>query len=261
MYYEIHGDGESFAMICGGGGSTKDHAKAIPFFSPEYKLILFDNRGTGQSDAPDVPYTFEMLADDLAGLLDALDIDSAHIFGESFGGALAQAFTLRHPRRLRSLILASTSCGGKHMVISPERLKLLSSVTNMTPEESAKVRIQMFITPEFTAKNPAVINEMMKHMMENPTPSWGLMRQQEASQAAMTTGYYERLPEIKVPTLIIAGESDITVVAENSKILASRIPGSELVIFKNAGHLLIEVWEEFNRTMLDFLRRHSTKKA
>ena len=258
MYYEIHGSGEPLVFISGMGGSTSSMLLRVPAFSPEYQVVIFDNRGSGQSDAPDIPYTMEMMTGDLAGLLDVVGIEAAHISGESFGGGIAQCFALRYPKRVISLILASTNCGIAHSIPSHELIKFLTDMPKMTPEERARAQIRLFVTPEFADKNPDIMQRMLERMMERSPSPQGSRR-----QAAMvaTGGTYERLPEIKAPTLIIAGDADRAVPAENSRILASRIPHAELVILKNAGHLLTEAEDEKNRIMLDFLRRHSTKKA
>jgi pimeloyl-ACP methyl ester carboxylesterase len=86
MYYEVHGEGEPLALIMGLGASMDWWFRQIPMFSLEYRVVACDNRGAGQSDKPDIPYTMEMMADDLAGLLDAIGINTAHIFGASMGG-------------------------------------------------------------------------------------------------------------------------------------------------------------------------------
>jgi 3-oxoadipate enol-lactonase len=262
MYYEVHGKGEPFVMICGGGGSTGDFARLIPIYSPEYKVVLFDNRGSGQTDAPDIPYTMEMIADDLAGLLHAIGIDSAHIYGTSFGSVVAMYLALRHSEKVRSLILTSTACGGQHMIMpAAEVLKTLTAIPKMPPEEGATETLRLFITQRFANDNPAIMQRIKEHMMARPASIHGYIRQQWAAQASMAAGVYERLPEIKAPTLVINGELDQVTPAENAKILASRIPNTEFVILKKTGHLLLEAGDELNRIILDFLRRHRTKKA
>ena len=117
MYYEVHGKGEPLVMIRGLGGSLDVFHLMIPIYSPEYRMILFDNRGAGKTDAPDIPYTTSMMADDLAGLLTALHIDSAHIWGASMGGMIAQHLALRYPDKVKSLVLICTYCGGPYSTI------------------------------------------------------------------------------------------------------------------------------------------------
>lgn len=261
IYYEIHGEGEPLVIIPGATGGVDWEFRIIPVFSQEYKVVAFDNRGAGQSDAPDVPYTTEMMADDLAGLLDAIGINSAHIWGSSMGGMIAQQFALLYPKRVISLILACTGFGGPHSIITtdPEIIAALQHPKELPLKESIMQTLRLIMSQEFIDKNPELIQKLMAKMMEHPAPPQGQMRQ---TQAIMSHETYERLPEIKAPTIVIHGEVDRTLPVENARILASRIPNAELVIMEKMGHgLFWEAEDESNRIVLDFLRRHSTSKA
>ena len=105
FYYELHGSaGPHLMLICGLGSHLNAwDVELVEAFSPETRLILFDNRGSGRSDKPDIEYSISMLADDAANLLDALDVARAHILGASMGGMIAQEFALRHPDKTGSL--------------------------------------------------------------------------------------------------------------------------------------------------------------
>ncbi len=251
MYYEVHGEGEPLVMINGAGGTVEWIRPFIPIYSREYRLVVFDNRGAGESDRPDMPYTPAMLADDLAGLLDAIGIDSAHIRGVSFGGMIAQEFALRHPEKVRSLVLLVTTCGGPHSVMSPSTG--LAEAQKLPPREATEAVLRCFITEEFIEKNPKFFQQLVTFALEHPIDPTSLTRHTDAVKRHDT---YGRLPEIKAPTLVIAGDADRVIPVENARILASRIPGAELVILKNAGHMLIEVAREADGIILDFLKRH-----
>jgi pimeloyl-ACP methyl ester carboxylesterase len=260
IYYEVHGKGEPLVFINGFAGSTTSWSRQIPVFSGEYRLVALDNRGAGRSDAPDTPYTMEMLADDLAGLLDAIGIDSAHILGASMGGMIAQQFVLHHPGRVRSLILLCTSCGGPHSVVAtdPEIIAAFQP-SELPPKELLRKNLPLMISHEYIDKNTDLITEIIDKFMEYPAPPHGQIRQ---TQALIAHDTYDKLPEIKAPTLVIQGDADKIIPVENARILASRIPGAELAILKNMGHLFMyEAFDEGNRIMLDFLRRHRAKKA
>jgi pimeloyl-ACP methyl ester carboxylesterase len=229
----------------------------IPVYSPEYRLVLFDNRSTGQSDKSDVPLTIEMMAGDLVGLLDAIGIDSAHIRGISMGGMIAQEFALHYPERVISLALACTYCGGPHSIpLNAEAKKLfdIEQMPKLTPEERGREIFRLAMTREFIDKNPGIFQQLEAVLMQNAQEF--IMALSKQWPAVMSHDTYERLPEIKAPTLIIHGDADQIIPAENSRILASRIPGAELVIFKNTGHMLVEAGDELNRITLDFLKRH-----
>jgi len=259
IYYEVQGAGQALLLIMGLGGSSALWLRQVPALSRQYQVVTFDNRGTGQSDKPDIPYTMEMLVGDLAGLLDAIGIHTAHIFGVSMGGMIAQHFALSHPERVTSLILGCTTCGGPHSVMPDvEAISLLFDMERMQGlplEERAREVLPFLLSQDFIDNNPSFIQQLIATMMEHPTPLHGYMRQAEAIMGHDT---YERLPEIKVPTLVIAGDADKLVPIENSRILESRIPKAELVMLKNMGHgFNIEAADETNKAVLDFLRRHS----
>ena len=256
MYYEIHGEGESCVFIHGAGGNTKMWEGLVPIFSAEYKLVIFDPRGAGQSDKPDIPYTMEMMADDLAGLLDIIGIESAHLRGTSMGGMIALQYVLRYPERVRSLILDRTSCGG-HIasMISEEQKHIFDSFLQekLTVSEMLRELLLISVSEEFLENNPDYL-KWFAPVTDNPLPShvW-----RSLIQAQFDHDVYNRLPEIKVPTLVMHGELDRVIPAENAKVLASRIPGAELVIFENAGHACVEAGTKPEETVLDFLKRHS----
>ncbi len=258
IYYEVHGKGESLVLIMGLGGNTTRWFRIMPLLSQEHKVIAFDNRGAGRSDKPDIPYSMEMMADDIAGLLDAIGIDSAHIFGISLGGMIAQHFALRHPRKVTSLILGCTRCGGSHSIVDdsgsrnvldPQRL------WTMTPEERARDMLPALWSQEFIDHNPGIVEEHIALSIENPIDPTGYIRQLQAANIHDT---YDRLPEIQTPTLIIAGDADRLIPVGNSVILSSRIPGSELVILPKMGHgFYTEARDETARIIMDFMKRNS----
>jgi len=259
MYYAIHGEGEPLVLIPGLMGNTDFFFREIPVFSRDYRVIAFDNRGAGQTDAPDVPYYPDMFVNDLAGLLDAIGIKSAHICGGSMGGMIAQGLVLKYPEKVISLILQCTSCGGQPSTpTDPTTMQRLADAAALNPELRAKGTLRSCVAWEFAEKNPEIIQEYIAHMIKHPAPPQGGLRQLQAGLRGES--YYERLPDIKVPTLIIHGESDQLIPVENARILASRIPNSELLIFKNTGHMLLESQDEIFRIMLDFLKRHQLKQ-
>ncbi|HYK64140.1 MAG TPA: alpha/beta hydrolase, partial [Patescibacteria group bacterium] len=127
LNYDIAGKGEPLLMIMGlGASSAAWDPELIAELARTFRVITFDNRGTGQSDKPDAPYSIEMFADDAAGLLTKLDVPRAHIFGVSMGGMITQEFGLRHAGRAATLTLGCTTAGGRHSVPPPpESLKVL----------------------------------------------------------------------------------------------------------------------------------------
>lgn len=257
IYYEEQGGGETLALVMGLGGGLPWMFRQVQAFSKQYRVVAFDNRGTGGSDAPDIPYTMEMMAGDLAGLLEAIGIKTAHVFGISMGGLIAQHLALLYPEKVKSLILGATTCGGTRRIIPDmEAIKVLfdmESMQRLTPEERAMETLPFVFSQEFINDNQALIQQLLAKMVGHVTPMHGYMRQ---AAAIMGHDTYERLPEIKVPTLVMAGDADKLMPVENARIIASRIPNTELVILNKMGHgFNIEAADIVNDTVLRFLRQ------
>ena len=242
MYYEIHGEGEPLVFICGAGATLEPILAVIPMYAEQFKCILFDNRGIGKTDAPDIPYTTKMMADDLAGLLDVIGISKANISGTSMGGMIAQQFAIHYPERVNRLIMMSTYCGGLKSVPLPEFD--VSDIDNL---------ISKCMTQQFIAENPEIVQNI-KSSFPQGTRTIGWTRQVEAVRSHDT---YESLSKITAPTLVITGDSDEVVPTENSKILASHIPNSELVILPNTGHIMIEAGIQPHILSIKFLNGES----
>jgi 3-oxoadipate enol-lactonase len=258
VYYEIHGEGEPLVLIYGYAGHSGLWFRQIPVLSRKYRVIAFDNRGMGRSDKPDIPYTMAMMAADTLGLLDAIGIDAAHIFGISMGGMIAQHFALSYPQRVISLILGCTFCGGvRSAPIKPEAMAAFADfglLKEVSPEQFVRQLMPFLFSQGFMYRNPDIVDETVAKQVEYPILLHGLVRQAEAIMGHDT---YERLPSIKSPTLVVAGDKDGLIPFDNSRILASRIPESESVTVHGASHLFfIENAQESNRVVLDFLARH-----
>jgi pimeloyl-ACP methyl ester carboxylesterase len=251
MYYEVHGEGEPLVLINGAGAGVEWFYRLISTYSRQYRLILFDNRGAGRSDRPEMDYTTEAMSDDLAGLLDVIGVDTVHVKGVSMGGMIAQHFALRYPKRVRSLILAVTYCGGPHSIMPP--VSDILDLHDLNPKEAAEAMLRWCVSEEFVNKNRGLFQQLIAFAVKHPIIHPDSPRHLQAIARHDT---YERLPEISAPTLVLAGDADKIIAVENARILASRIPNAELVILKDAGHALIEAADEVDRVVLDFLRRH-----
>lgn len=259
IYYEVHGRGEPLLMIQGLSNHSGHWTTLLPPFAREYRVIIFDNRGTGRTDKPETPYTMEMMAADAKGVLDAVGVEKANVLGVSLGGMIAQEFALDYPERVINLILGCTSCGGTHAIpptpestaflINPERAKL-------SLEQRARDTAPFLWTQQYIDEHPEAVDTYVAITTKYPTPLHGLAGQMQAATGRDT---FDRLPKIKAPTLVIAGDADRLIPFENSKVLASRITGAELVIIPNAGHAFTQA-PEATTAILDFLKRHSKGK-
>jgi 3-oxoadipate enol-lactonase len=255
MYYEIHGKGEPLVFINGRNMCQDLLYRHVPVFAREYKLITFDNRGTGKSDAPDVPYSLEMMANDLAGLLDVIDIKKTHLAGYSMGARIAEEIAISCPERVLSLMLVCpiTWSAELHNQPQPGTEEEQKRWEAMSLEERVWSFLQGVVSDEFIQKNHKLAEKMHKIIMEGYGPPHA---QKWHAQASVSYDNYKRLPQIKAPTLIMAGGADKIVPLDNILILKERIRGAELAILDKMGHFMMwEGFEESNRVMLEFLKK------
>ncbi len=244
LYYETHGDpaAEPLVLLEGMGGDIPGWRRNIPHLSAELFVVAHDFRGNGRSDAPDEAMTMATFVADTVALLDELGIDRAHVYGQSFGGMVAQELALAHPDRIRSLILACTHAGGRHVVRSNAKV----------PKDKPYLALY---SPGFAEEHPDHVAEDVLVGSQTPQPPHAGRRQWEAMQAFDA---FERLPEIRVPTLVLHGTEDRLVSVENARVLAARIPGAELHLLEGAGHVYhSEQPDEADAAVLEFIRRNS----
>ena len=257
IHYDVYGAGEPLLMIMGLGASSAAWDPAlVQDLARDFRVVTFDNRGTGQSDKPDAPYSIEMFADDAAGVLDKLRLSRAHIFGVSMGGMIAQEFALRHPGNTGSLTLGCTTTGGTHAVPTPpESMKILTAPREgVSPADVIRRGWPLSYTPKYIAENRAILEAAIPRLLEHPTPPFAFQRQLEGTYTLKT---YDRLPQIKAPTLVITGGDDVLIPAKNSEIIAARIPGSKLHIIPGVGHaFMAEGRAEFMRVFVPFAKSH-----
>ncbi len=252
LYYEIHGTGEALILIEGLGYANWSWFRQIKVLSDSYGVVSFDNRGVGKSDKPDIPYSIELMADDVARLMESLGIEKAHILGVSMGGYIAQQLAIKYPKKVRSLVLGCTSFGGPQSIpLTEEALQSMLKVEGLNAEEVIRQGFKVAISPKFLANYPEVVDQLVAWRLDNPTPRYAWERQFAAARAFNVE---TQLKKIKVPVLVITGSEDIVVPPQNSILLAERISEAQLVIIPGGGHLFfIEKAEEFNSTVLDFL--------
>jgi 3-oxoadipate enol-lactonase len=215
-------------------------------------VVTFDCRNIGQSDRRDEPYTIDDEARDVAAVMDAAGLESAAVYGRSRGGMLAQEFALSFPGRTSSLILSGTSSRGPNAVGSTERV---NAAMNFTPEMS---REQIFATqneamaaPGWRERDPEAFDYCLKVDLEAPPRRFAVERQRGAMAQWSS---FDRLGSIKVPTLVLCGEDDGMVPPENSRKLASAIPGARLQLIPQCGHLpMLEQPDTVAKAVFDFL--------
>ncbi|HEY5625707.1 MAG TPA: alpha/beta fold hydrolase [Dehalococcoidia bacterium] len=257
IYYELHGTGEPVVLIMGLGANITAWDSQLEPLSREYQLIALDNRGAGRSEKPAEPYSIHQMADDTAALMDELGVHTAHVFGMSMGGMIAQEMYHRHGARVRSLILAGTMAGGP-MATFPNPKVFQQFVGNgaNSMEEAVAEGLKLFYSEQFLAENK---DWLVKRAIENMSlmaPPHALQKQ---VMAVMGFNAHGLLSKIQVPTMVIGGTEDQIVPFPNQQLLANRIPEARFVPFEGAGHgFLTERAVAVNRAVLDFLGEHRT---
>jgi 3-oxoadipate enol-lactonase len=232
--FELRGRGAPVVMIHGAQGDQSMFAGLAAAFAEKYRVLTFDQRGSGLSEKPDVPYSMAMLADDTAALMDHLGVSPAHVIGVSMGGMIAQELALRHPQKIRSLVLGCTTAGGPKAVrVGGGALTSAYSTQPMTAEERGKALAEAAFSKGYLAQHPEIIASMIESRRQRPIDSAAFARRMKAAADHDT---YNRLPQIHCPTLVIAGKDDALIAWENSKLIAESIEGSRLVILEPAGH-------------------------
>jgi pimeloyl-ACP methyl ester carboxylesterase len=254
MYYEIHGEGFPLVMIMGLAANVDwwppEFLEEIP---KKFKTIIFDNRGAGRTDKPDIEYSIKMFADDTVGLMDALNIKKAHVLGISMGGMIAQEIVLNYPERVEKLVLCATHCGGaKYILPSPEVMEILMKGSEgMTPEESTDLVISLIFTEDFMKNNPDYIKRSRESILKEFIPEFSYQRQ---IGAVMSFNSGRRLKKVNTPTLIVQGRKDVLAQPQNANVLAKLISGAKVAFFDNSGHaVLSQETEIVNKTILEFL--------
>jgi pimeloyl-ACP methyl ester carboxylesterase len=263
MYYEEHGDpaAEPVLLIMGFATNAAAWALQVPALAGRYHVVAFDNRGAGRSSQPEGPYTIPQMAADAAALLDHLHIDAAHVVGASMGGMIAQEFALTYPARVLSLTLACTAPGGPHaagwdaLIAATGEVLAMDSLEEAMTAERMKEGLEQLFSPEYIASPGPGFAVMVASSMQYPPTLAGMKGQ---AQAIRDFDAYDRLPDIAAPTLVIAGDADPLIDPENSRILASRIPGAKLVLLPNMRHgFNCEAPDETNAALLDFIGSHA----
>lgn len=231
IYWDEQGSGEPLLLIMGLSYPSYMWHRTRPFLAQSFRTIAFDNRGIGQSDVPEGVYSIAQMASDAAAVLDAANIPSAHLFGVSMGGMIAQEFALQYPQRVRSLILGCTNAGGPHAVRAASEVLQILTRQGMTPREQTEAIIPFIYDP--ATPRQRIDEDMAIRMMWYPTPQ-GYFGQ---LQGILAWDAYSRIAQIKAPTLIIHGETDQLVPAANSHLIAERIPHAKLILIPRASHI------------------------
>ena len=251
IYWEEQGVGEPLVLVMGLASTLEMWHRTAPVLAQHFRTIVFDNRGVGRSDVPAPGYPLRDMADDLKAVMDAAGVSTAHLFGISMGGMIAQEFTLAYPDRVRSLILGCTNFGGREVEpAAPHVLAILKARGEMSPLEAARAMV-----PHIYSKNTdreIVEEDIYIRIKWFPSPQ-GYYGQLGAILAWESR---TRLPQVSVPTLVLHGDTDELVPPANGRMIAGLIPNSELHILPQASHIFMTDQPDLtHRLILEFLEK------
>jgi pimeloyl-ACP methyl ester carboxylesterase len=256
MYYEVHGKGEPIVLI---GGFTADHfvwAAVVEYFKENYQVILLDNRGAGQTDVPDGPYRIEQMADDVAGLCAGLGIKEAHFVGNSMGGYIVQALSVRHQELVKSIVISNS---GAEMA-TPFRIYVEAQREMRRAKLPAEIRMKAECSWAFSYRfisQPGMLELLIQMGLRNPYPfsDKAYDGQYEALKQFDSNSWIQK---IKVPTLVLASDQDLIFRESLVKQVADQIAHAQYYCFKDCGHLpMVEYPAEFKRLVHEFITKNT----
>jgi len=251
MNYELSGRKDAPVVVLSHslGSSLKMWDPQMEALEPHFKVVRYDTRGHGGTEAPAGAYTLEQLGEDAISLFNALGIDTVHWVGISMGGMIGQGLALNHTNRLQSLTLCDTAATipKEAQPIWQERI---DTAHDKGMQALVEPTLERWFTPSFLRQNPQILALIRKQFLSTPVKGYiGCI------EAIRKLNYLDRLSEIKMPTLIIVGEDDPGTPVAASEAIHERIINSKLVVLPSARHFSnVEQPEAFNAALMKFLK-------
>jgi len=255
LFYEIHGQGPPLVMLMGiGYDSSLWTLHQVPVLLTQFSVVLVDNRDAGRSSRADHPYTIADMADDVAGVLDALDIHRTHLLGLSMGSMIGMEFALRHPDRLDRLVLAGPGAAPARSAVDPIHIWNWVKGNDPSGEVFGGQQFTWLFSSAFL-RNPQSVQATIGVLASNPNPV-GPEAYDRQAQAYLRFDALDRLVDIEASTLVIVGEQDLLTPPWVAREVADGIAGSqfEIVTGDHSSHLLpLERPDDFNGLVMNFL--------
>jgi pimeloyl-ACP methyl ester carboxylesterase len=252
--WERHGGGAPLLLIHGLGYARWGWEPVLPGLAERFDVIVFDNRGIGESDAPSGPYTAVEMAADAVQVLDEAGVERAHVVGTSLGGMVAQEVALACPERVDRLVLACTTPGGPKAHPMPQvTVELMIEAATLEPAVALRRFVENAFAPATVAVHPEVVDRIMAHRLATAQAPAAWAAQ---ASAGATFDAYDRLGGLTAPTLVQHGDEDVVVDPRNADLLVGLLPDARLERFPGTGHLYFwEAPERFVASVAAFLER------
>ena len=257
LHHVRRGQGERLLLIQGMSGTHATWGEPLlTDLERDFDVVAYDHRGIGLSPATSDPFELSELADDAAGVLDAIGWDSAHVMGISMGGMVAQELALRHGDRIRTLTLGCTYAGGPGSALSPPQVsqKLGEALMSGDRERGIRTGFEVNVSERF-AQQEGAYETFREMVLSVPAKVATIMLQIQAIGRHDTSA---RLGQIDRPTLVVHGTEDQMLPASNGEMIAGLIPGARLELLDGVGHMFW--WEQPERTA-ELLRAHALAGA
>jgi pimeloyl-ACP methyl ester carboxylesterase len=253
IHYEIAGEGPPLLLISGLGQNSGAWAGVLPNLRQRFRVLIFDNRGTGRSSVPPGPYPIDQMADDAAGLLEHLGIPVTAAVGWSLGGSVLQSMLIRHGARLSSAVLLNAF--PNYTGIQQVWLDALIALRRSDAPAEAKIAFGLpwGLTP-IVLSDHGLAMQAVKAAAADPYPTGNAGYE---AQAAGLRVYDSRpdLPKVRTPTLVLTGAEDVLTPVAQSVEIAALIPGARLHVMGKGGHrMIVEYPGEVLRLIGDFVR-------
>lgn len=229
--YQIEGNGPWLVMSHSLACDSNMWDPQVAVLKNRYRVLRYDTRGHGQTEAPQGEYTLELLADDLQALLDALDVTKCHFMGCSMGGMIAQTHALKYPGRFSSMLLCNTSSrmGPEAAPVWRERIETVSAKGMEAVVEPTLAR---WFTEPFRKSNPPAINSIANAIRHTPLTGYV-----GCCHAIPKLNLTDQLKSIQCPTLVVAGDKDPGTPVEMARAIQLAIPNAQLAVIPHAAHL------------------------
>ena len=258
LHYEARGRGPAVLLVTGFGMTVASWWRTVPVLARHFRVIALDNRGVGRSGGSRWPYFVGRMADDAVAVLDSAGEERAHVYGISLGGMVAQEIALRHPERVRALVLGATTAGGAG---APRgdlgALSFFSRARTMQEEEAHWAAVPYMYGERTRRRRADRIGQDIERRLEPEAPSLTTHVQQLTAAGSHRTEH--RLDEIAAPTLVVHGADDVLLPVENGRTLAAGIPDAELRVWPGAGHFYPTDEPRADRDVARFLRVHTSE--
>ncbi len=248
IYWEEHGQGDPLLLVMGLSFTLDMWFRVVPHLTDRYRVILFDNRGVGRSDAPPGPYSMGVMAEDAMAVLRTAQVEEPVVLvGASMGGMIVQEMALRYPDRFRALVLGCTACGPFYRASWPNfrRSPRFWQWLRLKGEERERALVRVLYAD--TTPMERINEDIAVRVPWQPT----LRSVFNQLSGILAWSSFRRLPNLQIPTLVIHGDQDHILPARNGRIIASRIPHAEFVLLPDAGHMITTDQPERSITVLE----------